>query len=130
MTDLSQRGVRIGNESLTFVPKGSKVRPLRDQVFVEPLEYPSRIQVTGFKTLRGIVRAIGPGCYPKLYDGPKGRRSKSWLSKAFRPCDVKVGDTVELGGVEIGGYLFQSVRWGDKDCIICQEADIALILEN
>lgn len=127
-----EHGIRIGNETLSFVPRETKVRPLRDHIVVEPLDWqPSRIISTVYrgKPLRGIVRAVGPGCYPKRYNGPKGKRTKTWDSKAFRPTDVKVGDTVELGGIEIGGFLHPTFRWGDKEMVLCREEDIAGIVE-
>lgn len=128
-----ESGCRIGNEVLDFVPADAKIRPLRDQIIVEPIDWkPSSTLEVVYrgKPLRGIVRAAGPGCYPKRYDGPKGRRTKSWDSTQFRPCDVKVGDFVELGGIELGGYLFQTFRWGSKEMIICREEDVVLIRED
>jgi co-chaperonin GroES (HSP10) len=121
-------GVRLGNETLTCVQKHEKIRPLRDQIVVEPLPVNETIIVTGFRPVRGKVLAVGPGIYPKRYDGRKGQRTKSWDSKAFRPCDVKVGDIVELGGFEIEGYLHMTVRWGKTDVIICREEDVAGIV--
>lgn len=120
-------GKRVGNECWDAIPEEATVRPLRDQIIVEPISWPfsDTIEVvyTG-RPLRGKVRAVGPGIYPKLYDAPKGRRTKSWDSRSFRPCDVKVGDTVQLGGLELNGYLFQTFRWGNKEMVICREQDI------
>ena len=121
------RGTRLGNECFDAVPADSYVRPLRDQIVVEPIPWPFsdiiEVVYTG-RPLRGKIRAVGPGVYEKLYDGPKGKRTKSWDSRAFRPTEVKVGDIVQLGGLSIDGYLFQTFRWGDKECVICREADI------
>lgn len=125
-------GVRIGNEVWDSVPSGASIRPLRDQIVIEPLEWrPSKIidVVWHGKPLWGIVRAVGPGCYPKLYNGRKGARTKQWDSKAFRKTEVKVGDKVELGGLEIGGYLHTQFRWGDKMCVMCREEDIGAVHE-
>jgi co-chaperonin GroES (HSP10) len=124
MNNLDNRGVRIGNELLTFVSADERIRPLRDQIVVEPLPAHETLETPGWKPIRGKVLAVGPGCYPKRYNGPKGARSKSWDSKAFRPCDVRVGDLVELGGKEIGGYLFTTVRWGAKEVVVCREEDV------
>jgi co-chaperonin GroES (HSP10) len=125
-------GVRVGNESITCVPAEAHIRPLRDQIIVEPLDWkPSSIievVYTG-KPLRGIVRAVGPGRYPKKYDGPKGKRTKTWDSKSYLPTELKVGDVIELGGLEIRGYLFQTIRWGSKEMIVCQEADVAIVYD-
>jgi co-chaperonin GroES (HSP10) len=125
-------GTRIGNELLTFVKASEHIRPLRDQIIVEPLNWePSKIIIAAYsgKPLRGTVLAAGPGCYPKRYNGPKGKRSKTWDAKCFRPCDVKVGDVVELGGLELGGYLFQTIRWGATEVVICREEDVAIVVE-
>lgn len=124
--------MRIGHEAVDGVRADQRIRPLRDHIVVEPLEYaPSTVVevVYGGRPLRGRVLATGPGCFPKRYDGPKGNRTKSWDSKAFRPCDVKVGDVVELGGIEIEGYLHPRVRWGDKDVVVCREEDVAGVIE-
>lgn len=127
MTEMENRGVRLGNECWDAIPEEAHVRPLRDQIIIEPIAWPFsetlEVVYTG-RPLRGKVRAVGPGIYPKLYDGPKGRRTKSWDSKHFRPCDVKVGDIVQLGGLELNGYLFQTFRWGKTEMVICREQDI------
>lgn len=127
-----ESGVRIGNETLAGIPACMNVRPLRDQIVVEPLDWqPSQIIAVAYqgKPLRGRVLAVGPGCYPKKYNGPKGKRTKSWDSKHFQPTELKVGDVVELGGLEIGGYLHPTFRWGDKECVMCREADVAMVCE-
>jgi co-chaperonin GroES (HSP10) len=129
---LDSMGTRVGNEVLDFVSDQETIRPLRDVIIVEPLEIDhgtSLAVVYRGKPLRGRVLAVGPGVYPRRYDGSKGKRTKSWLSKCFRPCDVKKGDVVDLGGGEIGGYLFQTVRWGTKEVVMCREADVCVIRE-
>lgn len=128
-----ERGVRVENNLNAYVPADNVIRPLRDRIVVEPLPWkPSKIieVVTDSKPLRGIVRVVGPGVYPKRYNGPKGRRSKSWDSKSFRPCDVKVGDIVELGGLELKGYLHNTFLWGDKQMLLVREEDVAGICDG
>ena len=126
-------GGRVSNKTLTIIPKDSKVRPLEDRVVIEPLDWkPSKVievVYTG-ETLRGRVKAVGPGRYVKKYDGPKGKRTKSWRGNTFVPTTTQIGDVVELGGLEIRGYLHISFLWGDKEHIICQEGDIAGIVED
>jgi hypothetical protein len=125
------RGKRIGHETFDAIPESSRVRPLRDTVIIEPLEWrPSKIIDVAYsgKPLRGIVKAVGPGRYPIRYNGPKGKRTKSWESKNFLPCTVQVGDLVELGGLELGGYLFETFRWGEKEHVIIREVDITGIV--
>jgi co-chaperonin GroES (HSP10) len=117
-------GVRLDRVATDIVSHGT-LRPLRDHIIVKPLPWqPSAtIQIAGDKRkpLRGIVTAVGPGCYPWRYNKD---RSKRWLSKQLRPTEVKVGDMVELGGLEIGGYSFQQVMIGTEMHIICREADV------
>jgi hypothetical protein len=123
-------GVRITNDTVTAIPASSRLRPLRDVLIVEPLDWePSKIlNVVYFGApLRGRVLAAGPGRYPIRYNGRKGMRTKSWDSKVFLPTEVQVGDVVELGGLELRGYLFESFLWGDKRCIRCREQDVAIV---
>ena len=128
------RGKRIDHRTTTLVPESEGIRALRDAIIVEPLEWvPSKIlwaAYTGFP-LRGLVKAVGPGTYPKRYDGPKGRRTKMWESKSFRATEVKAGDIVELGGLELGGYIgFTTFLWGSKEHLICREEDIVGIVND
>lgn len=125
---LSGRSAELSFKDRTEIPADQKIRMLRDYMIVEPLDtiYSSIIEVIHeTKPMRGIVKAIGPGHYPKIYNGPKGKRTKSWDSKAFQPTECKVGDIIELGGLQYDGYTFQNFYWGDKLHIICREADVA-----
>ena len=97
-------------------------------MIVEPLDVIHSAYIIVFDTskpLRGRVKAIGPGTYPKLYDHrDKHKRTKTWDSYRFRPTEVKVGDIVQLGGAEIGGYSFEQFYWGGKLHIHCTERDV------
>ena len=125
-------GERVDTPTNAYVSAKENVRPLRDQIILEPLEWePSkviRVAYTG-KPLRGRVKAIGPGRYRRKYNGPKGLRTQSWLGKHFLPTEVKVGDIVELGGLELRGYAFQTFIWGTKEYVICSEQDVTGIVE-
>ncbi|MDE2104108.1 MAG: hypothetical protein KGL39_43120 [Patescibacteria group bacterium] len=128
---IKQEGIRLESEENNFIAPTEKLRPLRDQIIVRPLQWePSRtIQIAGDTrgTLRGEVVAVGPGTYPWCYSKD---RSKRWESKQFRPTQVKVGDIVELGGLEIDGYLFQKIVIGNELHVICREEDICGIRDN
>jgi co-chaperonin GroES (HSP10) len=117
-------GVRLDRQSTDIIPQGS-LRPLRDHIIVKPLDWtPSKIiQVIDQtnKPLRGVVKAVGPGCYPWRYNAG---RSKRWPSQVFRKTEVKVGDTVELGGLENQGYSFPQVLIGTELHLICREEDV------
>jgi hypothetical protein len=125
-------GTRIGNESSEVIPESSSLRPILNQIIIEPLEWrPSDIISVVYRgrTLRGKVKAVGPGKYGWKYDGRKGKRTKRWLSKHFVPTQVKVGDIVELGGLELEGYLHKTFIWGTKEHVVCTEDDVAAILD-
>lgn len=133
-------GQRIGNELLTWIRADEQIRPLRDQIVIEPLPLDLNTHLTVVyrgKPVRGIVRAAGPGLYCRKYfdsngnpTSRRGDRKTSKLSRYFRPCDVKVGDVVDIGGLDIGGYLFPLIRWGAMDVVICREEDVALVDEE
>lgn len=129
-----ERSARFDGETLTFIPESSRIRPLRDVLVVEPLEVDFGVSFLidhEHKPVRGIVRAVGPGTYPKRYDHPdKHRRSRMWESKRFQPTEVKVGDVVELGGLEQRGYLFETFYWGDVLHVICREVDVCGVRER
>lgn len=123
-------GVRMANDTVSGVAASARFCPLRNCLIVEPLAWePSTILNVVYmgQPLRGRILAVGPGCYPLKYNGRKGARTKSWNSSIFVPTEVAVGDVVELGGLELRGYLFHSFMWGDKRCIACTEDDVALI---
>ena len=123
------RSAELRMDGGTYVASNETIRPLRDQIIVEPLEVDhggALIVLEETKPVRGIVKAAGPGHYPKQYDHPdKHRRTKMWDSKHFQPMQLKVGDIVQLGSPQGGrGYAFQTIMWGDKKHLICREADV------
>jgi co-chaperonin GroES (HSP10) len=123
------RGLRLHDKSLNFV--SGQIRPLREKLIVKPLP-PALSQTIAAdwngEAVRGQVVATGPGTHPNIHekgtqDGKPYRRVRQL--KAFRPCDVKVGDIVQLGGMEIGGYLWPHILIDGEDHIICSEQDVA-----
>ena len=127
--EFGNRSASLTQEGSTYVHANETIRCRRDYMIVEPLpaDLSPNLQIVEHKrNLRGIVKAIGPGHYPKRYDHPdKHRRTKMWDAKVFQPTEVKVGDLVELGMIEGNGYQFQSFLWGDKRHIIVREADVS-----
>ncbi len=132
--DPSSRGVRAATDSLTFVPADVPLRPLGDRLIIEALEtvYSRTIEVLSKdRPLRGRVLAAGRGCYPKVYDhSEKAKRTQYREGYVFRPCAVKVGDIVELGGAQYGGYAFEQFWWGDKLCLFAREEDVAGVVDS
>ena len=128
-------GVRLADKALNFVAPTCRLRPLRDQIIVYPvslwLSDTLCADWTG-EVIRGRVIAAGPGCYPNIHSrGFKDGKPYHTIrqSRVFRPTEVKVGDLVELGGMEIGGYLWPKVWVEGAWCVICQEQDVAVLHE-
>lgn len=125
-------GVRLKDKSLNFISSG-RVRPLKDRIIVKPLRLKLSEGIDADwngAPVRGVVLAVGPGSYPNIHargvkDGKPWRTVRQ--SQHFRPTEVRIGDVVSLGGMEIGGYLFPQIWFEGAWCVICQEADIAVI---
>lgn len=132
------QGVRVDHDTETYLQSSARVRPLRDWICIEVLDWrpSSYLEVMYFgKPLRGRVLVIGPGRYPIKYNGPKGLRTESWESgerepAVFVPITVKVGEIIELGGLELRGYLFTSFYWGPRKCLMVREADVAIVYDD
>lgn len=136
-----QRGVQARADSLDFIPGNENIRPLRDRILVEALEvvHSRWLIVPQGKPIRGRVLATGPGRFRLAYNAPKRydthpqdpnrrKRTKVWETKTFIPTEVKVGDIVELGVGTEGRW--QAFYWGDKYCVIPQEADVCGIVDG
>lgn len=137
------RGARLGAETLTYVPATATIRPLRDQLLIQPLGvvYSRRLYVhRDTKPLRGIVRAAGPGSYEVGYRDAQGkrtndrtgprRRTQRFHTNRYVPMSVKIGDVVELGGSEHEGYGFEGLFWGSVYHIWCTERDVCGIVTD
>jgi len=132
----TSRGGYAAHHSMDFVPASVRLRPLRDNLIVEPVDVVySRILIVKVdsKPLRGVVRAVGPGHYPIRYqdkwgdyipDHDRKRRQKMAAGTHFVPTECKIGDIVHLGGLAIGGYAFEQFFWGDRVHLHCREADV------
>lgn len=123
---------------MTEIITGS-LRMMGDRILLKPLEWDASktiIAIRHGRAVRGEVIAVGPGTYPKRYrsgkrDGKDFR--KSYETKAFRPTEVKPGDIVELGGLNIfdgKGYIYQEVTIANELYLICQEADVAVVRDD
>jgi co-chaperonin GroES (HSP10) len=113
------------------------LRMMGDRILLKPLEWDASkiiIAVRHGRAVRGEVIAVGPGCYPKKYKaGPKGPRSLMDYSKRFQRTELKPGDIVELGGLNVfdgQGYMFPEVLIGTERHIIVQEADVAVVRDD
>lgn len=113
----------------------AQFKPLRDHILLRPLAWkPSEILevVRHGRPLRGEVMAIGPGHNPLKYK-TRGDKTKTMdYSKHFRRVDVKVGDTVEIGGLNVfdgAGYSFPEVMVGTETMLVVSERDVAGVVE-
>jgi hypothetical protein len=111
-----------------------QIRLLGDRLLLRPLKWqPSKIlEVVRFgRALRGEVMAVGPGHNPLKYRKVNGKKLMDY-SKRFRPTEVKVGDIVELGGLNVfdgEGYQFPEVLVGTERMLICTERDVTIVIE-
>jgi co-chaperonin GroES (HSP10) len=136
MNVLEQSGVRIGRKRVDIIPEEATIRPLRDKIVVKPLPWePSPyLKSIGAEivwrggVLRGEVLAVGPGTH---WTKTNKERTKAWQEKRLTPTDVKVGDIVELGGLEIRGYdHWLTVQWGNDTVIIASEQDVTGVVSG
>lgn len=124
--------------STDILAGGTKLRMLRDRILVRPLDWvpSSVIQVVRHgRPLRGVVEAVGPGRLYRRYRAKAGDSSKREYVEtgAFIPTQVKVGDTVELGGLNAydgQGYNFPQITIGTETFLICQEQDVVGVHEQ
>ena len=135
---MPDRGIRLRDQSLNFVE--GQVRPKEDWLLIKSL--PPHLSQTisadwNGEPVRGQVVEAGPGKYPNLHkrywkagkDGRPIEIREIKKSKIFRPTEVKPGDIVHLGGMELGGYLWKHVLIDNVDHIWAMEADVCGIEE-
>lgn len=123
-----QEGVSLNGKRHEFVT--GRLQMLGDRIAVKP--HPvvlSNLLIAERKgSFKGTVIAVGKGEYPNKYNRD---RSKKWLSRHFKPTEVKVGDTVELGGQEHAqGYAFPRIMLNGEEIIIASEKDVAAVHTN
>ncbi len=132
--NVTQSGVTLDRKRLEYISPTATIKPLGDRIFVKPLPaITSKVLhvVHESKALRGTVVAVGPGYREKKrYKNSRGEVRAVGETGRVTPTEVKVGDVVELGGKEIGGYNFPRVMVGLDECIICQERDVAIVVER
>ena len=137
---MHQSGVSI--EPTPEIVTGT-LRMLQDRLLIKPLDWngeqvhgaDSRIIVMrDGRPVRGTVVAVGPGRHPFIRKGRTndGRHTRVTESKRFQPTEVKVGDVVELGGLnqyDGKGYQFQRIVYNGEPHLICSERDVCGVRE-
>ncbi len=113
------------------------IRLLGDRILIRPLPWDTATTVIAIRNgrdVRGEVLAVGPGRRPFKYKGKTddGKHMRVVEGKHFQRTEVRVGDVVELGGLNAFdglGYQFTEVLYNGERCIICCERDVALVRE-
>lgn len=124
--------------STEILAGGTRLRMLRDRLLLRPLDWePSKILtvVRNGRPLRGEVISVGPGrLYRRYKPHPTDPGKRIYVETgAFIPTQVKVGDIVELGGLNAydgQGYNFPQVTIGTETFIIVQEQDVVGVREQ
>lgn len=114
------------------------LRMLADRLLVKPLPWDTATKVIAVRfgdPVRGEVLAVGPGIHPisKRRPSRDGKKVTVDYSKRFRPTEIKVGDIVELGGLNVfdgKGYQFPQVIVNGVRCFICFERDVAIVRDD
>lgn len=138
----------VQSSSAEIVPKPEvvtgNIRLLGDRILLKPLPWDgedvhgagTRIAVVRHgRPVRGEVVAVGPGRNPFVRKGKSadGRTVRVGYSKHFQPTEVKVGDIVELGGLNVfdgKGYQFPEIIYNGEKHIIATERDVAMVVER
>ena len=131
---LQQSGVTLDRKRLEYIDPTATIKPLGDRIFVKPLP-PLTSKVLSVvhesRALRGVVTHVGPGYREKKrYKNSRGEVRAVGETGRVTPTELRPGDVVELGGLEISGYRFPKVMIGNVEHIICQERDVAIVIEN
>lgn len=131
-------GVTLNDQSnAEILPAGTRLRMLRDRILLKPLDWePSKIISVARRgrPLRGVVVEVGAGRLLRKYrPHPTDPTKRQYVDSArFVATEVRPGDVVELGGLNVydgQGYNFSQVIIGTERYLICQEQDVACIVE-
>lgn len=137
---MGSSGVTISMDTSEVVNGTLKMRG--DRILVKPLEWNEHGDVSRIiaverrgNCLRGSVVAVGPGVFPvsKRITSHDGKSRRIEFSKRFRPTEVRVGDVVELGGLNAfdgRGYSFPSIIFNGEKHLIVTERDVALVRDD
>lgn len=127
---------QVKRQTNCYIDPSETIRPLRDQIFLRPLDWDASkiiIAIRHGNAVRGEVVAVGPGRYQwKRKKGGKDKPDVVYETDVFVPTEVKVGDIIELGGLNIfdgQGYAFDEVTYGNEVLLICSERDVCGVRE-
>lgn len=130
---IQKSGVTLDRKRVEYISPKACIKPLGDRIFVRPLpNITSKVLsvVHEGRALRGVVTHVGPGYREKRrYKNSRGETTKIGETGRITPTELRPGDVVELGGLEISGYSFPKVMIGTVEHLIVQERDVAIVVE-
>jgi co-chaperonin GroES (HSP10) len=113
------------------------LRMMGDRILVKPLDWDASKTIVAIRhgrPVRGEVVAVGPGHNPIKYKpNALGKKAQMDYSKRFQRTEVKVGDIVELGGLnqyDGQGYQFPEVIVNGVKHIVCTERDVCIVRDD
>lgn len=125
-------GTSIERESSDYISKEWTIKPLKDRIFIRPLDWDASriiVAIREGRPVRGEAIACGPGAYRTRRSEDK---TKLYQTDTFIPMSVKPGDIVELGGLNIfdgKGYSFDTINYGGEQLLVITEKDVCMIRE-
>ncbi len=117
-----------------------RLRMLGDRILLRPLDWKASdiiIAIRHGRPVRGEVVAVGPGKWvTRIRTGKRDGKDyrKQYQTKVFQKTEVKPGDIVNIGGLNIfdgAGYMAMlEVIVGTETLLIFQEADVCLVEDS
>lgn len=114
-----------------------RLRMIGDRILIKPLEWDhgTCLEVIRHgRPLRGDVISVGPGHNPIKYrPNAQGKRGSMDYAKRFQRTEVKIGDIVELGGLnqfDGFGYKFTEIIYNGELHLIATERDVAIVRDD
>jgi hypothetical protein len=124
---------------MTEIVQGS-LRMLRDNILLKPLDWKGSdviVAIRHGRPVRAEVVAVGPGKWvTRTITGKRDGKDyrKRYDTKVFQKTEVKPGDIVNIGGLNIfdgAGYMaLLEVVVGAETMLIFQEADVCLVEDS
>lgn len=115
-----------------------KIKPLTDHILVEldeateksSLVIPDAARNKDIGTRTGVVLAVGPGRWQEDRTGWKEPiPTHVALPLVFKPTTLRPGDRVAIGHYSDWESWFCDFEGRGKNVVLCQEADVRLVLE-
>jgi co-chaperonin GroES (HSP10) len=123
---------RTFGQAQMMIESAKNIRLLGDRILIKPLDWDASkiiVAIRDGRPVRGEVVACGPGRFETRRNKD---RTKLYQTKTWVPMELRPGDIVELGGLNIfdgKGYQFTEILVGTEKHIVCQQADVCCVRE-